>query len=165
MRHGRKSARRRFEGHKGAVAVDPDSQLILSAAVLPGNAQDREGALGLVEQAEADAGVEVEEAIGDCAYGDGDARRAFADAGRRLVANAPQRRGQARFPKDAFRIDPEAMACVCPRGHECRTVVPIGARKRCGDAPCGPSASTPPCATPARSAPPACARGRGSAGR
>jgi hypothetical protein len=135
MRHGRKSARRRFDGHKGAIAVDPDSQLILSAAVLPGNAQDREGALELVEQAEADAGAEVEEAIGDCAYGDGDTRRAFADAGRRLVAKVPQRRDQAYFAKDDFRIDPAAMTCACPAGHECRTVVPIGARKRYGAAP------------------------------
>jgi hypothetical protein len=28
MRHGRKSARRRFDGHKAAIAVDPESQLI-----------------------------------------------------------------------------------------------------------------------------------------
>jgi hypothetical protein len=28
MRHGRKSASRRFDGHKGAIAVDPESQLI-----------------------------------------------------------------------------------------------------------------------------------------
>ncbi|HEX8862806.1 MAG TPA: transposase, partial [Actinomycetes bacterium] len=53
MRHGRKSATRRFEGHKGAIAVDPDSQLITAALVLPGNAQDHEQALELVEQTEA----------------------------------------------------------------------------------------------------------------
>ena len=57
MRHGRKSATRRFDGHKAAVAVDPESQLITAAEVLPGNAQDHEQALELVEQAEANAGV------------------------------------------------------------------------------------------------------------
>ena len=38
MRHGRKSARRRFDGHKAAIAVDPESQLITAADVLAGNA-------------------------------------------------------------------------------------------------------------------------------
>ncbi len=55
MRHGRKSASKRFDGHKGAIAVDPESQLITAADVLPGNAQDHERALELVEQAEANA--------------------------------------------------------------------------------------------------------------
>jgi hypothetical protein len=34
MRHGRKSERRRFDGHKARVAVDPESQLITAADVL-----------------------------------------------------------------------------------------------------------------------------------
>src|SRR5579884_28114 len=33
MRHGRKSASKRFDGHKDVIAVDPDSQLILAAQV------------------------------------------------------------------------------------------------------------------------------------
>jgi hypothetical protein len=48
MRHGRKSARRRFDGHKAAVAVDPESRLITAADVLAGNAPDHERALELV---------------------------------------------------------------------------------------------------------------------
>ena len=38
MRHGHKSSRRRFDGHKAAVVVDTDSQLITAVDVLPGNA-------------------------------------------------------------------------------------------------------------------------------
>src|SRR5438874_674674 len=38
MRHGRKSASKRFDGHKAAVAVDTDEPLITAVAVLPGNA-------------------------------------------------------------------------------------------------------------------------------
>src|SRR5215216_4705164 len=53
MRHGRKSERRRFDGHKAHLAVDPESQLITAADVLAGNAPDHERALELVEQAEA----------------------------------------------------------------------------------------------------------------
>ena len=73
-------------GHKAAIVVDTDSQLITAVEVLPGNAPDNLGALELVERSEANTGVPVEEAMGDAAYGDGDTRQAFADAGRTLIA-------------------------------------------------------------------------------
>ena len=38
LRHGHKSSRRRFNGHKAAIVVDTDSQLITAVDVLPGNA-------------------------------------------------------------------------------------------------------------------------------
>jgi hypothetical protein len=132
MRHGRKSATRRFDGHKGAIAVDAESQLITAAAVLPGNAPDHDQALTLVEQTEGQAGVAVEAALGDCAFGDSDTRRAFADAGRTLVAKVPNRRNQRYFPKEEFRIDLVAMTCACPAGQVCRTVVTIGSGTRYG---------------------------------
>ncbi len=66
MRHGRKSSSRRFDGHKAAIVVDTDSQLITAVEVLPGNAPDNPGALELVEQSEANTGVPVEEAMGRC---------------------------------------------------------------------------------------------------
>ena len=99
MRHGHKSSRRRFDGHKAAIVVDTDTQLITAVEVLPGNAPDNLGALELVERSEANTGVPVEEALGDAAYGDGDTRQAFADAGRTLVARVPGRPNKARFPK------------------------------------------------------------------
>ena len=71
MRHGHKSSRRRFNGHKAAIVVDTDSQLITAVDVLLGNAPDNLGALELVEQSEAITGSAVEEAMGDAAYGDG----------------------------------------------------------------------------------------------
>ncbi len=49
MRHGHKSSRRRFDGHKAAIVVDTDSQLITAVEVLPGNAPDNLGVLDLVE--------------------------------------------------------------------------------------------------------------------
>ena len=51
LRHGHKSSRRRFNGHKAAIVVDTDSQLITAVDVLPGNAPDNLGALELVEPA------------------------------------------------------------------------------------------------------------------
>ena len=49
LRHGHKSSRRRFNGHKAAIVVDTDSQLITAVDVLPANAPDNLGALELVE--------------------------------------------------------------------------------------------------------------------
>ena len=47
---------------------------------------------------------------------DGDTRRIFADAGRRLVVKVPQRHGQAYFPEDDLRIDLETMTSTCLGG-------------------------------------------------
>ena len=117
MRHGRKSKSRRFDGHKMAIAVDPESQLIAAGAVLAGNAPDNEDALALVEESEENTGAEVEETIADCAYGDGETRQAFADAGRPLIARVPKRPKQQHFPKEDFVIDVEQKSCRCPAGH------------------------------------------------
>jgi hypothetical protein len=137
MRHGRKSATRRFEGHKEVIAVDPESQLIVAADVLPGNAQDHEQALDVVKQAEQNADVVVDETIGDCAFGDGQTRQEFAEANRTLIAKVPQRRDQTFFPKDDFQIDLQTMTCTCPAGHTTPNVISIGSGKRYGapDAP------------------------------
>ena len=43
MRHGHSSSRRRFDGHKAAIVVDTDTQLITAVEVLPGNAPDNLG--------------------------------------------------------------------------------------------------------------------------
>ena len=101
---------------RAAIVVDIDTQLITAVEVLPGNAPDNSGALALVEQSETNTGVPVEEAMGDAAYGDGDTRQAFADAGRRLVARVPGRPNRKHFPKEDFHIDLEAGACTCPGG-------------------------------------------------
>ena len=128
MRHGRKSSSKRFDGHKAAIVVDTDSQLITAVEVLPGNAPDNSGALEMVEASEANVGVPVEEAMGDAAYGDGDTRQAFADAGRALIARGPGRPDRSHFPKEDFHIDLEAGACTCPAGNITRRIRPLGTR-------------------------------------
>ena len=129
MRHGRKSKSKRFDGHKAALAVDAESQLITAVAVLAGNASDNEKALELVKQTEENAQVEVEETIGDCAFGDGTTRQEFADAGRKLVAKVPDRPNGAQIPKQDFQIDLENKTCTCPAGQECATLESMGRRK------------------------------------
>ena len=128
LRHGHKSSRRRFNGHKAAIVVDTDSQLITAVDVLPGNAPDNLGALELVEQSEVSTGAPMEEAMGDAAYGDGGTRQAFAEAGRRLVAKVPGRPDRKHFPKNDFHLDLAAGSCTCPAGQVTRTIVPAGKR-------------------------------------
>ena len=128
MRHGHKSSRRRFDGHKAAIVVDSDTQLITAVEVLPGNAPDNLGDLELVDESEANTGVSVQEAMGDAAYGDGGTRQAFVDAGRKLVARVPGRPDRQRFPKDDFVIDLVAGSCTCPAGRLTHTIVPAGKR-------------------------------------
>ena len=128
MRHGHKSSSRRFDGHKAAIVVDTDTQLITEVEVLPGNAPDNLGALELVERSEANTGAPVEETLGDAAYGDGDTRQAFADAGRDLIARVPGRPNRSHFPKEDFLIDLEAGTCTCPAEQVTGTILPVGKR-------------------------------------
>jgi hypothetical protein len=116
MRHGRKSASKRFDGHKAAIVVDTNEPLIVAVAMLAGNAPDAEGALELVEQTEANTGCAVDESLGDCAYGSGETRQAFADAGRAIVATVPSSTNRGCFPKAAFVLDLEAGTATCPSG-------------------------------------------------
>lgn len=126
MRHGRKSSSKRFDGHKAAIAVDAESQLITAVEVLAGNAADNEKALKLVEDSEKNTGMEVKEAIGDCAYGAGKTRQEFADANRKLVAKVASRGRRDQISKDKFRIDLDEMSCTCPEGQTTRTLIPQG---------------------------------------
>ena len=128
LRHGHKSSRRRFNGHKAAIVVDTDSQLITAVDVLPGNAPDNLGALELVEQSEASTDSVVQEAMGDAAYGDGGTRQTFADAGRQLVAKVPGRPNRSHFPKDDFHLDLAAGSCTCPAGQVTHAMVSAGKR-------------------------------------
>ena len=129
MRHGRKSKSKRFDGHKAAIAVDAESQLITAVEVLAGNAPDSERALELTEASEANSGLEVEETIGDCAYGDGNTRQAYADAGRKLVARIAARGSGDQISKDEFNIDLEQLTCTCPAGQTTRTLIRRGYRR------------------------------------
>lgn len=120
MRHGRKSASKKFNGHKAAVAVDMESQLITGVEILPGNAGDQEKALELVEQSERVMQAEVEETVGDCAYGGGPTRRAFAEQNRPLTAKVPVINNRDCFSKSEFGIDLEQMEVRCPAGQSTR---------------------------------------------
>ena len=142
MRHGRKSKRTRFDGHKGELVVDTDSGTILDVSVKPGNAHDADGSLAAIERAEetvqeawedagqdagdeddSDAGDEedsaagIGETLGDCAYGSANNRREFLDAERTLIAKQPGLHNRGRYTKEDFPRDETTGARTCPAGH------------------------------------------------
>ncbi|MGH3530028.1 MAG: IS1182 family transposase [Pseudonocardiaceae bacterium] len=117
MRHGRKSASRRFDGHKLDVMVDEDSELVLGVDVRAGNAGDGDGAAPLLGQVQGRDGIEVETLLGDMAYSDGDVREAVEEQGAKLVAKVPPVTNGGRFPKTDFTIDHKNGSVTCPAGN------------------------------------------------
>lgn len=117
MRHGRKSASRRFDGHKLDVVTDEDSELVLGVEVRAGNASDGEGAVPLLAQIMALPGIMITTLLGDMAYSDGDVRQAVEELGAELVAKVPPVTNSGRFPKTDFDIDADAGTVTCPAGN------------------------------------------------
>ena len=124
-RHGHKTVRRSFDGYKGHVAEDPDSEVITATTVTAGNAGDAEPAAELLAdilhpQAEEEPARErgegdQAEVYGDAAYGTGPLLAELAQTGVEAMvkvqaANAPG----GRFSKDTFTIDLAAGQVTCP---------------------------------------------------
>ena len=128
MRHGRKSKRSRFDGHKASLAVDTETGLITAVDVIAGNAPDNQNALELVTCTEENTGCEVDKTLGDCAYGDGATREKFEQAQRELVARLPGR-PEGQLSNDEFAIDLECDCVTCPGGHTVQGSTP---RSRAG---------------------------------
>lgn len=129
MRHGRKSSSKLFNGYKAAIAVDSESQLITAVDVLAGNAGDATHALELTQESEANTGMDVEETVGDCAFGGGNTRQIFADADRKLVAKVAAHGRRDQISKEQFLIDLVEMICTCPAGQVTRTLISQGSWK------------------------------------
>jgi len=119
-RHGHKTAARGFDGYKGHVALDPDSEIVTATAVTPGNTGDA----GVAPELLADdlAGVDVTTdapltVYADAAYGSGELLETLdaADAIIRVKVQPPVAPG-GRFSKDEFAIDTEAGTVTCPAG-------------------------------------------------
>lgn len=115
-RHGHKSRNRRFDGYKGHVVADPDSEIIEDVTVTPANAADQDALADLLAgYADADVKPIV---FGDCAYGSGQTRADMNTAGFDLRARIPPAtRRQGRYGKDDFTLDLDAETVACPAGH------------------------------------------------
>ena len=155
-RHGHKTSARGFDGYKGHIAVDPDSEIITATRATPGNSGDAEVAEGLLGemlpdgqdsatprdggQAQAPAtsepggpaaGAGEDEnqpaVYGDAAYGSGELLELLESGGiRNGIKCQPPPAVNGCFPKDRFIIDLDARTVTCPAG----VTVPIRARDR-----------------------------------
>jgi transposase len=116
MRHGHKSHSKGFEGYKAAIVAETESGVILATDVRAGNVHDREGAADLVTQAVERSGQEIEEVLGDTAYGDLETRESIAALGAEVVAKAPPGTRKGMFDRRDFRVDPSRGVTRCPAG-------------------------------------------------
>jgi transposase len=116
MRHGHKSHSKGFEGYKAAIVAETESGVILATDVRAGNVHDREGAADLVTQAVERSGQELEEVLGDTAYGDLETRESIAALGAEVVAKAPPGTRKGMFDRRDFRVDPSRGVTRCPAG-------------------------------------------------
>lgn len=140
-RHGHKTAARGFDGYKGHVAVDPDSELITATTVTAGNVGDAAPAAdlladdlpaavddpepapdsepGAAADRELPAGVEGQRLVvyGDSAYGAGGLLDALERGDAQIMCKVqPPVAPAGRFAKDAFTIDLQAATVTCPAG-------------------------------------------------
>lgn len=116
MRHGRKSRSQGFEGYKAAIVVETGSGVILATDVRAGNVHDREGAAERIAEAAARSGQELEEVLGDTAYGDTETRESIAALGAEVIAKAPPGTRQGMFDRTDFRVDAHRGSARCPAG-------------------------------------------------
>jgi hypothetical protein len=132
-RHGHKTAARGFDGYKGHVAIDPDSEIITDTVVTPGNAGDASVAQDLIDdlvdtgagvgeqQRSEAAGAGEPTVYGDNAYGTGEFHEYLAegDITSRCKTQQPTAAG-GMFTQADFDIDLDADTVTCPNGVSAR---------------------------------------------
>ena len=118
-RHGHKTAAHGFDGYKGHIAADPDSEIITAAEVstaTSGDAVVAPSLLGdLTANSQGGGGAAQAVVYGDSAYGTG-VHLAWLEQQRlrpMVKAQLPTAPG-GRFAKDQFRIDLQAQTVTCP---------------------------------------------------
>jgi hypothetical protein len=133
-RHGHKTAARGFDGYKGHVAVDPDSEIVTDTVVSAGNVGDAAVAEDLIDdltsttgtptadgETDADASLGGPTVYGDAAYGAGEFLDHLAgnDIASRCKTQPPTAAG-GMFSKDSFDINLDEDTVTCPAGLSAR---------------------------------------------
>jgi IS5 family transposase len=125
-RHGHKTSAHSFDGFKGHVAIDPDSEIITKTVVTAGNVGDASVAQELIEdlleaasddEDESESPREQDRATlyGDAAYGTGAVQSLLHDAGvDSKCKTQPPSAKNGLFAKDRFTINLENDTVVCP---------------------------------------------------
>jgi len=118
-RHGHKTSARGFDGYKGHLAVDPDSEIVVMTEVTAGNVGDAAAAPALLTEAfeHAQAIGQKAEIYGDSSYGAASVVERIEAAGAEVVVKvqAPSAR-KGMFSQDDFHIYLNAETAVCPNG-------------------------------------------------
>ena len=117
MRHGRKSASKKFDGHKVSTSMDQASELILDIEDLSAPLGDGQDLLPAIQRVEENVGVTVERAIGDGAYGSGKNRADCVEyPAHPIDLLSPMRQpNDPEVDKSAFSIDDQAQTATCPK--------------------------------------------------
>ncbi|MBI5289228.1 MAG: IS1182 family transposase [Chloroflexi bacterium] len=131
-RHGHKTSARGFDGYKGHIAIDPDSEIITATAVTAGNASDGSAAEAVLDDvltpsesvssqataAQQPAPPERAEVYGDASYGTATLVERLEEAGVepnvKVQGASPPREGF--YSQDDFTIDTAAATVCCPQG-------------------------------------------------
>jgi transposase len=131
-RHGHKTNARGFDGYKGHVAIDPDTEIITATEVTAGNVGDAQPAAELLADvltpapaADANTGAEPTpappaeptEVYADASYGGADLLEKIERGG--AVAEVKVQAPSApagHFGQDKFRIDLDTRTVTCPQG-------------------------------------------------
>jgi transposase len=126
-RHGHKTAARGFDGYKGHIAVDAESEIITATEVTAGNVGDASAADVLLADvlattdAAAPKEAEKDEATGvvygDASYGTADLVEKLESAGvePNVKVQAPSAR-EGMYSQDDFEVDTKAGVVCCPAG-------------------------------------------------
>jgi transposase len=113
MRHGHKTSKGKFNGHKAQIMTDEASEIITNISVTPGNEADGSALLEILQQ----SAVKPQILLGDTAYGTLDARDTMESQNVVPVAPLPMGGHKAgHFGKQDFVIDFEQNSCRCPAG-------------------------------------------------
>jgi hypothetical protein len=153
-RHGHKTNHRGFDGYKGHVALDPDSEIITAVAVTPANTGDAEPVAHLIGDLTSpdpairpDAGDDTAAVYGDSAYGAGDVLEQLETAGIEAMTKVqPPVAADGMFAKDQFDINLEDQTVTCPNGDTVPIRTVRGNKKLAGQAEFGLRCRTCPLA-------------------
>ena len=128
MRHGRKSAAKRFDGYKRHLARDIDEQLILAAETFPAHTPDTAGLDPLLVAVEWQH-REVTSLHIDRGYLGGGLITVYDQAGVVIICKPwPVPNSTGHFSKPDFQIDLATLQATCPAGR----VIPITPGKTAG---------------------------------
>ncbi len=118
MRHGRKSAAKRFDGFKAVFVTEQSSELLLDVADAPAPGSDGQQLIPALQRAEAAAEVTIAQVLADGACGSGDIRAACVDQlGHAVDVVVPVAQpADPEVAKAAFQIDLTAATATCPQG-------------------------------------------------